>query len=56
MHRLSEPSAPLVVFLIVMTGGSGVLNPSILVLGCCYSAFLVLVSTLCTGEASLWEV
>ena len=33
MHRLSEPSAPLVVFLIVMTGGSGVLNPSILVLG-----------------------
>ena len=32
MHRLSEPSAPLVVFLIVMTGGSGIFNPSILVL------------------------
>ena len=31
MHRLSAPSAPLVVFLIVMTGGSGILNPSILV-------------------------
>ena len=33
MHWLSAPSAPLVVFLIVMTGGSGVLNLSILVLG-----------------------
>ena len=31
MYRLSEPSAPLVVFLIVMTGGGGILS-SILVL------------------------
>ena len=35
MHRLSAPSAPLVVFLAVMTGGSGVLTLGIIVLGVC---------------------
>ena len=35
MHRLSAPSAPLVVFLAAMVGGSSVLHLGIIVLGVC---------------------
>ena len=55
MHRLSAPSAPLVVFLAAMVGGSSVLYLGIIVLGVCLLAFLPLVFTL-FPEKFRWQV